>query len=409
VKKFAALFCAIPFLLVSHSSPAAAVYGGEEALGDERVVAMLMGKYDRSSVCSATLISDRIVLTAAHCLGKLGVFPGELRANHWEFWVTQPGVDVSSDDVDTRVQSAYVAIVDDYTNIWNLETNDKRTTVNDIGFIFLKDPIHISKYPRIATAAEVEMLKSLRAEITHYGYGRSDKDVTTGRPKKVKLKIRPRERWYEANHPVPEERSIITDETGVDALCAGDSGGPWFAELEGELLIVANLVGASGCNGPGSGAGGTFGTLVHPLETFLWEKWEYFQQNETEILGWNPDYVPYVPKVCIEWEGEKAECVEGRMLLNGFFFERAELDWTEEFCYSDRLVLLKNTGTKWTKIGALQGKKGVKGCRGKYPFFTRLSSGKLGISNAVGEHQFAIRPLNEKQRRYWEKFTVIYS
>lgn len=326
-----------------------------------------------------------------------GSFPGELSANHWEFWVAQPGVDVSSDDVDTRVQSAYAVIVNDYT--FNSNNEGGRAQINDIGFIFLKDPIKISKYPRIATAAEVNLLKSQRAYITHYGYGLWDKDFDTGKPKKVKMKIRPRDRdrSSEANHPVPDERSIITDETGVDALCLGDSGGPWFAELEGEFLIVANTVAASGCLGPGSGTGGAWGTLVHPFETLLWEKWEYFQQNETEILGWNPDYVPDVPKVCIKWEGEKAECVEGRT-------------WTEEFCYNERrLLLLENTGTKWTKIGAIQGNKGAKGCRGKYPFFTRLSSGKLGISNAVGEHQFAIRPSNKKPRRYWEKFTVIYS
>ena len=374
--------------------PAAAVYGGEEALGDERVVAMLMGKGDRVGVCSGTLITDRIVLTAAHCLGKEGDFPGELRANHWEFWVTQPGVDVSRDDIETRVQSAYVVVVDDYTNIWNSETGDKRTTVNDIGFIFLKDPIKISAYPRIATATEVETLKSSRAEITHYGYGLWDEGVFTGRPKKVRLRIRPREFAYEINHVVPEERSIITNETGVDALCGGDSGGPWFAELEGELLIVANTVGASGCKGPGSGTGGTFGTLVHPLEMLLWEQWAYFQENEIEILSWNPDYVP---QVCIRWEGEKAECGAGRI-------------WTAEFCYTNRrLMLLEKTGTKWNKMGELQGKKGVQGCRGKYPFFMRLSPGKLGVSNARGEHQFAIRPSERRQQKYWDKFTVILS
>lgn len=95
-------------------------------MGDERVVAMLFGKYDRSGGwCSGTLITDRIALTAAHCLGKSGV-PGEVTFNHWEYWISQPGVDITSDDVDTRVQSAYVAIVKDYTNIYNPEGGDTR-------------------------------------------------------------------------------------------------------------------------------------------------------------------------------------------------------------------------------------------------------------------------------------------
>jgi len=69
-------------------------------------------------------------------------------------------------------------------------------------------------------------------------------------------------------------------------LCGGDSGGPWYAQLDEKLLIVANTVGASGCGGPGSGTGGTFGTLVHQYESFLWEKWTYFLSNEKEIQGW---------------------------------------------------------------------------------------------------------------------------
>ena len=157
------------------------------------------------------------------------------------------------------------------------------------------------------------------------------------------------------------------------------------------MLIVANTVGASGCKGPGSGTGGTFGTLVHPLEMLLWEKWEYFQENEIEILSWNPDYVP---QVCIQWEGAKAECGAGRI-------------WTAEFCYTNRrLMLLEKTGTKWKKIGEVQGKKGVQNCRGRYPFFMRLSPGKLGVSKTRGEHQFAIRPSERRQQKYWDKFIV---
>jgi hypothetical protein len=105
-------------------------------------------------------------------------------------------------------------------------------------------------------------------------------------PKKIDLKIRPRERSYEINNVVPEDFSMITDETGVGALCGGDSGGPWYAQLDGKLLIVANTVGASGCGGPGSGLGGTFGTLVHQYESLLWKKWEYFLANKSDILKW---------------------------------------------------------------------------------------------------------------------------
>jgi hypothetical protein len=263
-----------------------AVYGGEEVVGSERVVVILDSKETRNGGCSGALITSQIVLTAAHCLGKPGKHPGVIKNNHWGYWVSRPGVDFKIDDISTRVQSAYVVITDDYTNSFDPKSNDYATTIHDIAFIFLKEPIEISSYPTVASQAQVKQLKAERALITHYGYGLSDKGLQTGKPKKIDLKIRPRERSYEINSVVPEDFSIITDETGVGALCGGDSGGPWYAQLDGKLLIVADTVGASGCGGPGSGLGGTFGTLVHQYESLLWKKWEYFLANKSEILKW---------------------------------------------------------------------------------------------------------------------------
>ncbi|MEJ6606905.1 MAG: trypsin-like serine protease [Candidatus Planktophila sp.] len=263
-----------------------AVYGGEEVVGSERVVVILDSKESRNGGCSGASITSQIVLTAAHCLGKPGKHPGVIKNNHWGYWVSRPGVDFKSDDISTRVQSAYVVITDDYTNSFDPKSNDYATTIHDIAFIFLKEPIKISSYPTVASQAQVTQLKAERALITHYGYGLSDKGLQTGKPKRIDLKIRLRERSYEVNNVVPEDFSIITDETGVGALCGGDSGGPWYAQLDGKLLIVANTVGASGCGGPGSGLGGTFGTLVHQYESLLWKKWEYFLANKSEILKW---------------------------------------------------------------------------------------------------------------------------
>ena len=279
-----AILLSLFFSTIPYPPNVFAVYGGVEVVGSEQVVIILENQDSRSGGCTGALLTSRIVLTAAHCVGKIGKYPGVLRSQHWGYWISQPGVDFKKDDIATRIQSAYVVITDTYTNSYDPKNNDYLTTVDDIAFIFLKKPIEISAYPKIANETEVTRLKQERSLITHFGYGLSDKDFQSGKPKKVSLRIRPRERSYEINNIVPENFSIITDETGDSALCGGDSGGPWYANLDGKILIVANTVGASGCTGPGSGRGGTFGTLVHQYEALLWKKWEYFLASENDIL-----------------------------------------------------------------------------------------------------------------------------
>ena len=139
-----------------------AVYGGEEVVGSERVVVILDSKETRNGGCSGALITSQIVLTAAHCLGKPGKYPGVIKNNHWGYWVSRPGVDFKSDDISTRVQSAYVVITDDYTNSFDPKSNDYSTTIHDIAFIFLKEPIEISSYPTVASQAQVKQLKAER-------------------------------------------------------------------------------------------------------------------------------------------------------------------------------------------------------------------------------------------------------
>ena len=114
-------------------------------------------------------------------------------------------------------------------------------------------------------------------------YGKQSESLTDGKPYSVKLKVRARTYQYELTSKVEEAKSIITDETGEKALCAGDSGGPWYTEIAGQTKLVAVTVGASGCNGIGSGRGGTFGTLIWPFLEYLNTKWKEFLQEENEL------------------------------------------------------------------------------------------------------------------------------
>ena len=119
-----AILLSLFFSTFPYSPIAFAVYGGVEVVGSEQVVIILENQDSRSGGCSGALLTSRIVLTAAHCVGKKGKYPGILRGEHWGYWISQPGVDFKNDDTATRVQSAYIVITDTYTNSYDPENND---------------------------------------------------------------------------------------------------------------------------------------------------------------------------------------------------------------------------------------------------------------------------------------------
>jgi secreted trypsin-like serine protease len=87
------------------STPAQAVYGGTQADGSPLVLTLLTNKNARTSFCSMALITQRIVATAAHCvIADQGVAPN-LRWNISDMYVSQPGADVTKDDVETVISN----------------------------------------------------------------------------------------------------------------------------------------------------------------------------------------------------------------------------------------------------------------------------------------------------------------
>jgi hypothetical protein len=262
--------------------PAEAIYGGESALGDNRILTLATQKDSRSPFCSMAMITERIVVTAAHCMAKPDAIE-ELRFNTQDLYVSKPGVDFRTDPISDRVKVAQVVLPKGYANFYNPATGDQRTSLDDIAFLFLETHLVPGYKIQVATNEEVSALKAERQEILHFGYGLQDLNIIDGKPYKVNLRIRPRTYAYELDNAEDENKTIITDENGSKALCAGDSGGPWYGLVNGSYKLVAVTVGASGCNGPNSGRGGTFGTLISPYLDFMWQEWNKYLINETKI------------------------------------------------------------------------------------------------------------------------------
>lgn len=330
--------------------PARAVYGGESALESPMVVSIMQGSDPRLPGCSGALITDRIVLSAAHCFAKSNTLSGELKGAPGDYWVTQPGVDTQSDVLASRVRVLEIVIRPDYINTWNPAVDDRRTTIHDIAFLFLDRPLVPGYDMPVATHEQVLALKASRATIRHFGYGLQDKNSHSGKPFFVDLQIRPRTHIYELTSLTQESWTIITEETGDKALCGGDSGGPWYAQIDGRWVLVANTVGASGCGGPGSGRGGTFGTLVHPYLEMMQQRWQRFLTEES----------------ILRQQQQKADTDASKTR------DQARADGTlhqAEGCHSKGIVavLQAQSGSSWVDVAATRGWADVAVCPATNP------------------------------------------
>jgi len=277
-----------PLMLVAiqicTSLPAHAIFGGDSALGDSRIVALVSPRDNPRAACSAGLITNQIVVTAAHCLGNVGKTYVQQEYSPSDLWVAPPGVDLNVLDRNLNVQVLRVIISPGYNNTWDPERGISISQKDDIAFLFLASPLVSSYTIPIATASDVENIKKKRSMITHLGYGNEDVNSADGKPYSVSLQAYATGASRYKTIAV-ENKTIATQEIGTAALCPGDSGSPWYTTINGVEKIVAITVSASGCRGAGSGAGGTMGTLIYPYMPMIQPEWAKFQTDLPGLLA----------------------------------------------------------------------------------------------------------------------------
>ena len=258
-------------------APAQGVYGGTEVKGSPLVLTLLTSKFARTSFCSMSLLSERIVVTAAHCvIQDQGVAPN-LRWDISDIYVSQPGADVTKDDVETRVRVLKVVTRDDFINTWKPEINDRRTQINDIAFLFLEKPLVKGYTIEIATDDEVNRAIANGDMVTHFGYGLQTSSSQSHSPWTTQLQL------VDRSDSHVEKSKVLYTREGPTAMCPGDSGGPFYINVNGVQKIAGVLVAASGCRGLPPYNGGTLGTRIAPYMPMAELKWAEFIDNEDEL------------------------------------------------------------------------------------------------------------------------------
>ena len=209
-------------------------------------------------LCSGTLISPKVFLTAGHCTEfdverNLPVYvsfdptykPGASQLMkgtpylHPKYCIPDP-----EDKVDCSPQVPTEALL---AREWRY----------DVGVVVLKEPVRMATYGALPDAGLVDTLKQGQ-RLTTVGYGATRYKIGGGpRPQPVYPDDRYRATVRLLNTRDPDVGDMLVKTTGVsfikgkgEAPCSGDSGGPLFLPDQQTIVGVTSFHRAPVCRGP---------------------------------------------------------------------------------------------------------------------------------------------------------------
>jgi MYXO-CTERM domain-containing protein len=196
------------------------------------------GEYDATvailvagTICTGTVVTPRLIITAAHCLAGLpSSTPLEVA------W----GQEVTSQD---RVPAAGFGVHPDFCPTCKKD-------IHDLAYVLLPSDFVLPEYPLpIVTQSEWDDLMQPGTELQLVGYGADGSqtvDQGIGTKREVTTKM---------GDLTPKGLEFYTGGGGKDS-CVGDSGGPAFATTKGGAMRLAGILsrGSDPC-----GKGGYYG------------------------------------------------------------------------------------------------------------------------------------------------------
>ena len=208
----AALALAAPTDLGTPAPPPAPIYGGATTAPGAwpSVVAISLGNF----LCTGTLVSSNVVLTAAHCLDS---------QPDLDSIVVRLGDDIRGPG--GAVKAIAYGSDPDFCA-------DCKADIHDYGYLVLANSQpQAAPFPRVITSQdEWDELMFIDAPITLVGFG-EDENKSAGRKREVEVPL------------TQFSASGLEFQAGGNGLdsCRGDSGGPAFARLDSGEYVLAGV------------------------------------------------------------------------------------------------------------------------------------------------------------------------
>jgi V8-like Glu-specific endopeptidase len=318
-----------------------------------------------SSSCTGVLVLPNLLATAAHCfVDSNGVVTSGPEA--WRIY--PPGADAQTSQA-SGFQATQLLIDPAYRN-------DGTADARDLAYLVLNGALATPTVTRVATRNEVAALAARRAILEQVGYGQTVPRAVQDAPMS----------------PIPIGMSAPIDEwAGPDSLlsmstngttgtCAGDSGSPWMASVQGELLLVGVLSSGDGppCD-PEAGGTSDYVAVISGQPDLL--------AAAVGAAGAQP-LTP--PRTCIAVKGSKKECAEGRT-------------WAYSFCWGARKYRVEQqVNGAWTTVSTGAGRK-TRSCASQYPYLIEVT----GTADAgTTRYRLVVPRQPSVPRTQYDPFTV---
>lgn len=236
--------------LVSISFSSFAIMNGRDANLSQSASTVFIHIKNAERTCTAVIIHDHLLLTAAHCLD------GDIRPKTTLY--------ISNDANNDSTKTLFVLKFAQLPKYTSSETKDLKDIQYDFAFIVIKESLletfKLDSHKLPLLTADENVLKKAILNSDHktmaYGYGVFNKSSDEGQKKELQSKV------IEVNTDI---NVIVTKSSEANVgICEGDSGGGLFVETENNEILLAGIVsGITAEKGCGTDSSRAWYSMVH--------------------------------------------------------------------------------------------------------------------------------------------------